>query len=288
MKLQKPALILILLMSLLSNVLYSQTLSVKQYEDSLASVFSKLVNAGTDKERFELNGWIDKMFNQVLKDKNSIRYSFDKLNKISKLSSDDGLVKLFNWNIQLENGDFIYFCYVQHFDKQNNIELYRLEDKSASIKNPEFTELSEKNWFGALYYKIISNSSGKSLMYTLLGWDGNDNFTNKKLIETFTFSDKKLVFGPPVFKIDQKIQNRMIFEYGEQVKMMLRYDDKLGMVVFDHLAPSHTKFEGQYMYYGPDMSQDGIQFKDGLWEFKANLDLRNMDPPTGKSIEKSF
>ena len=39
--------------------------------------------------------------------------------------------------------------------------------------------LSENSWFGALYYKIIPVVKNKTY-YTLLGWDGNDMFSNKK------------------------------------------------------------------------------------------------------------
>jgi hypothetical protein len=90
------------------------------------------------------------------------------------------------------------------------------------------------------------------------------------------------------FKMEQGVKNRLVFEFAKQVKMMLRYDKKIKMIVFDHLAPSHKKFTGQYMYYGPDLSQDGIQFIDGYWVLKPNLDLRNMEEPTGKSIKKSY
>ena len=45
--------------------------------------------------------------------------------------------------------------------------------------------------------------------------------------------------------------------------MMLRYDDKLKMIVFDHLSPSKPSYEGKYQYYGPDFSYDGLIFEKG-------------------------
>jgi hypothetical protein len=264
-----------------------KTLSMKESEDSLKSVFSRLLLSKTDSERIEQNATIDKLFGDFLKNKESFNYPFDSLKNISKLKSDDGFVRIINWNIQLENGNFLYYAYIQHLDKKKSLELFRLVDKSDEISKPETKELSDKKWYGALYYKILTNRSGKSTYYTLLGWDGGDIFTNKKMIETFIFSGSKIVFGPPIFKMEKSTQNRIIFEFAEQAKMMLRYDEKLKIIVFDHLAPSQNKFEGQFMYYGPDMSQDGLKFENGFWVLKPNLDLRNLQEKKEKPIIKS-
>ena len=37
--------------------------------------------------------------------------------------------------------------------------------------------LTNKSWYGALYYKIIHSKKLGSNYYTLLGWDGNNNLT---------------------------------------------------------------------------------------------------------------
>ncbi len=264
-------------------------LTLEQYEDSIQNQFTRLISSPQDSVKMEMNKQIVILFKEVLENLNSFGYAFDNLKNISKLSSADGFVKIINWNLPLQNGEFQYFGFVQQLDKsKKKMKLYELIDQSKTIQNPEHAICSEKNWYGALYYKILTTKSGKKTYYTLLGWDGNDNFTNKKLVEILYFEDNKLVFGPPIFKADEKTQNRLIFEYSEQAKMMLKYDEKLDIIVWDHLSPSQPNFTGQYMYYGPDLSQDGIQFKDGYWVLKSNLDLRNFEKSTGKSIKKSF
>ena len=266
-----------------------QKLTIEQYEDSINNQYTRLISTANDSIKLDINNSITKLFKEVLENLKSFSYPFEKLKNISKLASGDGYVRIINWNLPLQNGEFIYYGFVQHLNtNKKELTLYQLIDQSGIIQNPENTELSEKNWFGALYYKILTTMSGKTTYYTLLGWDGNNNFTNKKLIENFYFNDKSMVFGPPIIKVEQSIQNRLIFEYSKQAKMMLRYDEKLDIIVWDHLAPSQPKFVGQYMYYGPDLSQDGIQFINGNWVLKPNLDLRNMGKSTGKSIKKSF
>ena len=264
-------------------------LSVKQYENSIQLAFQKLVASRTDEERQTYNREIVSLFDEVLAEKESFNHPFDSLKKVSKLIAADSLVRVISWNLPRQNGGYEYFAYIQRLDKKRKkVKLFKLKDTSESIEQPELKKLSDKNWYGALYYHIKTTSDTKNTYYTLLGWDGNNNFTNKKVVECFYIDGNKLIMGPPIFKMEKGVKNRLVFEFAKQVKMMLRYDEKINMIVYDHLAPSHKKFAGQYMYYGPDMSQDGIQFIQGFWVVKPNLDLRNMKEGKGEAIKKSF
>ena len=57
--------------------------------------------------------------------------------------------------------------------------------------------------------------------------------------------------------------------------MALLFDDRVNMIVFDHLSPSESSFKGQYQYYGPDGSYDVLRFKRGKWFYKSDFDIRN-------------
>ena len=61
--------------------------------------------------------------------------------------------------------------------------LFSLTDKSADIKNPENTVGEASKWYGMLYYKIVPVKIKRKKYYTLLGWDGNDKITAKKIID---------------------------------------------------------------------------------------------------------
>jgi len=281
---------LIILALFLPISVFAQSTEIKQKTDSISVLFGAIVKAKSDEEKLSYNTKIEHIFSELLQNKETFDYSFLELKFISKLKSDDDKLKIYTWNIPYENGTFEYFGFVQLKQKDESVALIELTDKSKKIKTPEHKILYANNWYGALYYKLLTNSYKGKTYYTLLGWDGNDNFTNKKIIDVLTLKHKKIQFGSPVFKINNnEIKNRMIFEYAEQVKMMLRYDDKIKMIVFDHLAPEHPKFKGQYMYYGPDLSQDGFVFQEGLWLLKENLDLRNPDDgKDNKPIKTSF
>jgi len=280
---------LILVLLFFSINIFAQSPEIKQKTDSISALFGLIVKAQSDEEKQTYNEQIKNIFAELLLNKETFDYSFLELKFVSKLKSDDELLKIYTWNLPFENGTFEYFGFVQLKQNNGSIELIELKDKSKKIKDAEKKVLYANNWYGALYYKLLTNSYKGKTYYTLLGWDGNDNFTNKKIIDILSIKHKKIQFGSPIIKINNnETKNRLIFEYSEQAKMMLRYDDKVKMIVFDHLAPEQKKFKGQYMYYGPDLSQDGLFFQDGYWIMKFNLDLRNPDDKSKKPIKTSF
>jgi hypothetical protein len=83
-------------------------------------------------------------------------------------------------------------------------------------------------------------------------------------------------FGMPVFLDDKKRKKtRVVFSFNAQAVMLLRFNKKKKMIVFDHLSPASPSQKGQFRYYGPDFTYDGFQFKKGKWNYRSNLDLRN-------------
>jgi hypothetical protein len=174
--------------------------SIKQYEDSIQFAFQQLIMAKNDEARQMVNNEIISFFDVVLDQRESFEYRFDSLKNVSKLYAADSLVRVISWNLPRQSGEYEYFAYIQHLDKKRKkMKQFKLIDASDKVENPEFEKLTEKNWYGALYYHIETTTAGKNTYYTLLGWDGNNNFTNKKVVECFYIDGNKLVLGPPVF-----------------------------------------------------------------------------------------
>lgn len=245
-------------------------------ETNVFVLFEKLRFSKSDQEKDTLNTIICKVFEDILNHENSFNYNFDKLN-ISKIFSEDKTLKIYTWNLQYENGEFKYFGFIQYYNKNGKeYKTLQLKDNSSTIENPEIKELSAENWYGALYYSMILKKHKKDKQYVLLGWDGNNNFSNKKIIDILYFNDEgDAVFGKKVLKYENKMQNRIIFEYSQQVQMLLKYDPAVDMIVWDHLSPSSQELKGQYRFYGPDFSYDGIFFNKGIWDFYSNLNIKN-------------
>ncbi|MBI4649605.1 MAG: hypothetical protein HY738_24145 [Bacteroidia bacterium] len=271
--------------------IYSQSIShavFKEYEDSLKYLFNELFEFDGDRyvkadiEKIKYNNLILKTFKDALEIDGSFNYSFDSLNYSGKITSSDGLVHIFTWNVQYENKSFEYFGFIQYYaQKKDKYLLFSLDDKSHEIKDSENQALTAGKWYGALYYSIITKKFKNKTFYTLLGWDGNDALTTKKLIDILCFeSDNTPVFGLSIININAQNKKRLIFEYSKNVTMLLRYDDEIDKIVFDHLAPMQPSFYGQYQYYGPDMTHDALEFKNGKWEFISDIILKN---PKSKS-----
>lgn len=58
--------------------------------------------------------------------------------------------------------------------------------------------------------------------------------------------------------------------------MLLRYVNADNLIVFDHLVAPDKNMEGLTDFYAPDLSYDGLKFKQGKWVFQDNLKLSNL------------
>jgi hypothetical protein len=89
------------------------------------------------------------------------------------------------------------------------------------------------------------------------------------------------VFGMPVFDgmKDRPGARRIIFEYSRQASMLLDYQTADKTIIFDHLAPRDENVRGQYEFYGPDFSYDGLRLVSGRWRLIEDLPLKNPPSP---------
>ncbi|MDA3778819.1 MAG: hypothetical protein PF487_01065 [Bacteroidales bacterium] len=249
------------------------------YEDSLNTYFNIMSDSQNDNERMETNNKILRIFREILNEEETINYPFDSLNYVGILKSDNNKLKIYNWNLPFNDGTNKYFGFIQYYSKKEKKHyLYELFDKSEKIQNPEFLRLSNKNWYGALYYSILENKYHGNIYYTLLATDFNDMFTNKKIVEILSFDEEnQVIFGAPVFKNRKNTLYRIIFEYSARSSMGLHFDNKKGMIVYDHLSPIRPSLKGQFEFYAPDLSFDGLKFEKGIWNSYSDLDVRNLD-----------
>ncbi len=253
----------------------SRSQSIEEQEQELFVLFEKLHFTKSDSVKNSINAKILNLFSQCLHNENSFTYPFSKLRNLGKLNSEDKIIRIYTWNLMYKDGTFEYFGFLQsYFDR--DVNFFRLFDNSDKIENPNNMKLSDKNWYGALYYSIITKKRKRKKYYTLLGWDGNDNYSNKKIVETLQLDEDGIpIFGLPILQYEKRVCNRIIFEYSEQSTMMLRYDKNYDMIIWDHLSPPKDELKGQYRYYGPDFTYDGLFFNKGKWDFYSDLNIKN-------------
>jgi len=258
-------------------------------EHELKIISTRLFHAKTDVDKKKYNQELLTAFEEVLSKPNSFDVSFDSLKTdMAILVSPDNKFRIINWNLEKDDKTYEYYGFIQekyeqenktglfHKEKTENIQLYPLIDRSAEIKNPENAVTDNKKWFGMLYYKIIVKKIKTKTYYTLLGYDMNDAYSKKKIIDVLTFDNNGTPrFGADIFVIEKKYPKRVIFEYAATCNMSVRYNSQKDSIIFDHLAPTEPQLEGQFQYYCTDMSYDGFGFKRGKWNYGTDLNATN-------------
>ena len=206
-------------------------------------------------------------FLQVLQQSGTYDYPFDKLKHIGKIYSPDHHIRVYTWNIPVGMDGDLYFGCIQYYAK--NDKVYRIVPLHSNGTDQTVDSLK---WHGALYYEIVESKHAGQKYYTLLGFDFNTAFSNKKVIDIIAIDPfGELYFPKDLFFYNNKPMDRIVFEYNEQARMILRYDKSLKMIVFDHLAPDKPSQEGNYQFYGPDMTSDGLKFEKGVWVQYKNV-----------------
>jgi len=236
--------------------------------------FENLFIQESDAAKDSINSILLTRLNKLWKNPVLFESELTGLNRMKTILSDDKKVKISTYNIEKEG--FKHEFYGAVLTKtQGAVQVYNLNDASDDIRSPERASLNEKKWYGAIYLDIIEAKIKDKTYYTLLGYKGHDEFVKTRLLDVLIIQNNRLRFGAPVFKVDRLTRNRMIYKYSAGATMMMRYDDKMKMIVMDNLEPTESFYRGVYRFYGPDFSYNGFKFQKGHWEFIDQIDLRN-------------
>ena len=249
-------------------------------EKRISKLVSQLIEVRFDDAKLDtLSKQVLNEFSLILQKNGSFEYPFDSILPVGKVVSDDKLLRIFTWFAIRSDGSHIQFGIIQYYsNSQKRVLLYPLTDKSNSIENPQSSTLTHDNWYGATYFDIVQSKNMYGQTYVLLGWDGNNIYTKKKLVESLVFSDKGIPkFGIPVFVMGREKFKRVIFEYSRFASMMLKYDDVQDIIVMDHLSPSKPVYDGNRQFYGPDLSFDALKNENGLWIYQPTIDYKPRD-----------
>lgn len=258
------------------------------YQDSLMVLNEQTFAAKNDSARFDFNAKFVKKLVAALKINNSFAYNFDSLKRISIFKSPDNSFRIFTWFVPTDLGTYRYYGAIQMPTVNGSLKLFPLTDGTNTLEDTN-SLTSNKNWYGARYYEMIPVLiNGKQPYWIFLGWKGNNQKTTKKVIDVLSFDKGEPVFGRNIFqtKKDGPLKNRVIFEYSKLNSMTLTVDKKVNMIVFDHLAPYDPKMEGNYEYYGSDLSFDGYKLVWGKLTLVEDVELKNEPSPNDEFYSK--
>lgn len=265
-------------------------------EDELAELLDSLRSATNDTEKLERNDAFQKLLAKTLEEPTIFDLQFQKLETVGFITSPDGLVKVVNWNVEMDDESQRYFAYVLHKNpRTNEHEVFELKENPAMFDPKPTDFLESDNWYGALYYQIVPFEKNNKTSYIVLGWDGLTSRSNMKLIDVLTFTSKGVRLGQASFKVGEETLKRVFFEHSETAVMSLRWEERYERIIFDHLSPETPTMAGFYEYYVPDMSYDAFTLEGNKWELQedvigvndAQADVKvgtKIDPKTGDII----
>jgi hypothetical protein len=199
------------------------------------------------------------------------------LDKIGIITSEDGEMRVFTWHVMDGPDQYRYFGIIQMGMKKGKPKLFELQDNGKPQRGVMKLNQTTADWYGKLYYQILTNRYKRQNYYTLLGMDFNDSRSTIKSVEVMTIQRNEPQFVKSLFSDGRDFVDRLVLEYSKQVTISLRYDPGTGMITFDHLVPFHPIYNNNFEFYGPDGSIDGLEFSEGSWIFHSNIDARNVD-----------
>jgi hypothetical protein len=271
--------LIVIFLILIHNSVKSQTRNTMFFKEYsvINTCGDSIKNVSNDSVKKILNDKIGTTLLSILNKGVSYKMKLDTLIHIGKVYSSDDKFRIVSWNTPLNDGTHIFNAIIQLNPAKDSLcKLFVLKDSSQNYKGSiTYLNFTPDKWYGALYYEILSSKIDKKIVYILLGMHFNDFFTNRKIIESMYFSEKGApVFGYPVFKYNGKMQNRIVFDYSVNAVMNLKYENRMNMIVFDHLAPPTPLYSGNYKFYGPDFSFDGLKLEKNKWVYYPNIDYR--------------
>lgn len=253
---------------------------LKKYEQELAALSHSIVNDSTQEARADACFRFIPKLVEALKVKGSFHYPFDSLN-ISIQQPADNTFRIFTWQLRWGNGLFRQYGAIQ-MNSANELRLHPLFDYSDSLARAEQRTLDSESWYGAIYYNIYPFKIKGDTYYLLFGFDQNDLWSSKKLIDVLRFEKEKPVFGAPVFEYEdtsgkKTTIHRLILEYRKDAGVSLNYNEAEKMIIYDHLVAPEERLADLKFTFIPDGTYEGFKLKKGKWQHVAKIQTININ-----------
>jgi hypothetical protein len=276
--------ILLVLLFMLPTIGWAddQELSLNTKIKQLVQLRKATLDAPNDATRLDANSEFLKVLRGALDDQKSFKAEFDTIPQIADLRSEDKFFRMINWNVPMDDGTHRYYCFVQHYDrKAKQYVVTELKRGYRGIEGEERKVFNDRDWYGALYYKIITakmKRNSRKRTYMVLGWDGHNEFSTIKFVDVMVITPKDIRFGEDIFNWpDRKNIRRVILEYKSSAAVSLRYDEKKKQIIFNKLVPLEPDLEGLPEFYIPLLEFSGLTWKRGKWFFVEDVDARMDD-----------
>lgn len=222
--------------------------------DSVAVLLQKIKNTGEDSLRLL---WADRISGCLEKTAFGELAAHTEIPFLNYRKCVNAAAEMVSWVIPTSGGQ----TYYNWFRFQDTARTYLLKNETTLRNEPT----------GWLYYDWVAFQYEKQEYFVLLGWNKTRN-TNQKIVRAARFEpDGRVTFDHRLVERGNSRIGFLRFEYALDGSMMLKQDRKGRRIVFDRLVPSEAKYDGYFMFYGPDGSFDALVLDGGIWKYKENV-----------------
>ena len=199
-----------------------------QYQSELSQLFEQVFTAPTDNERYHANESVIGLLSEALAVENSFRWQWDFGNRVSVLTAPDKKFRIITWPVVNDADEYECFGFVQALNERTKeYDVSQLYDRSLDIVNRQEEVLGPDRWYGAVYQELIVTTHEGRTFYTLLGWNGVDRLTQRKVIEPICFKSGGSTpqFGQNIFRKEPNVR-RVVLEYKRDAMVNLSYEEQ--------------------------------------------------------------
>ena len=261
--------------------------STEQLKMDMAFYGDILMNAAATEHRTRANDSLILRVDEFLASPNSFADSLSDVPWLSVVGDEKGTFRILTWQVNRDDASFEYEGRLQ----LNSGRSIVLNDNKTSLE-PLYATGDAEDWYGARYTNIKSFKKNGLQAYLLFGFDAHSKFNRRKVADVLYFEDDEPKFGLPVFaKDDKNIERygkyRIILTYSLDIRISLDYDEKLDMVVHDHLVPFQGRFPGQGETYVGDGSYEAYKMDDdGNWIYVEKVFHDTQLEPINDGIDR--
>lgn len=276
---------------LMAQLSHDSQMLLDEKQDSLIKIGHVMLNDTNTGKRVDALHKFIPLMTRALRIEGSFYYPFDSLGCISALYAPDSTFRIITWQVHLGKGLFRYYGTIQM--PSMKLKMYPLFDASDTMTYHIQDTLTQENWMGALYYKIIKQYAFGRNCYTLLGYDAYDLFSDRKVADVLWFNQGYPRFGLPIFRYKYKdghtaTANRFFLDYKFNAIASMNYDTAQHMIVYDHTEPEDSTNIGLGFTYVPDGTYEGFKFEGGFWNWVEKVFTfainENDHPPLPKPL----
>ena len=214
------------------------------YQSELNQLYGQVFTAPTDNERYHANESVLQLLSEALAEENSFKWQWDFGNRVSVLTASDNKFRIFTWPVVNDAGEYECFGFVQALnEKTKEYDISQLNDRSDDIVNRQEEVLGPERWLGAVYQELIVTTYEGRTFYTLLGWNGVDCLTQRRIIEPICFKSggSQPQFGQNLFRKEPNLR-RVVLEYTKTAMVTLRYEEQYVRFIERIRAKRRTRF----------------------------------------------